>query len=316
MASRKAELAKAQQEYEQRCGALDQRTHKLGEEEAALGQRRAELEVTAGKIEEERKALDGQRAAVAEERSHLDEGRAAFEREKQALDQARESLRAEEEQYQARVAEMNSQTARLAEQQAALAESAAQARGLEAQVAEREAALKSALGEMLERESGLAKREQEVQAREAALAAQQAQNAELDGRIREFKTALMHGGQLISSATPPECEAGAQPADQTPGEVAPPRVGARPSSPEPAEAGGDAELPAPIVDQPLFASSTFPPANWHPRLRERYRVLRRMSRKSDVELAKQVWAERERSPGRPGSGARENGKRKRRFWGN
>ena len=50
-----------------------------------------------------------------------------------------------------------------------------------------------------------------------------------------------------------------------------------------------------MVQQPLFApGKSQPPTDWPAELRKRFRVLRRVSSKTNEELLAQIWAEREK----------------------
>lgn len=346
--ARQAQLSQVEQELAQRRAELEEQARQVSEAQSALQAQRAEVEALTAQVNDGRKALEAEHAALAQQRSELDQARAAFERDQQAIKEAREACRKMEEELQARAAEMTGQATKLEQEraelavrqseleatQAAQADWAAQLKELEARLGAREAALKSELNELLGRETALTKRAAELDAREAAIAAQEAQNADVDHRIREFKTALMRAGELFSRAVPDSAApvSRAVNAEKEPalspdnperrggdgtraGEATGQTMSAgNPATGAPAGSNELDDLPAPIVDKPLFSADAVP-ADWPPKLRERFRVLRRVSRKSDAELAEQVWAERERvlaAPPQPSG----QGKRKRRFWGN
>lgn len=74
------------------------------------------------------------------------------------------------------------------------------------------------------------------------------------------------------------------------------------SAPTQTPPANDDDLPAPMVQQPLFATGkSQPPSDWPAELHKRFRVLRRMSSKTNEELLAQIWAEREKISARQAS---------------
>jgi hypothetical protein len=141
------------------------------------------------------------------------------------------------------------------------------------------------LRELREREAALAEAEQEIVKRQAELAKREAANAEAVRRIEQFRETLGDAQRMFASAA------------MTSGRrAAKARRGAAPTSPagasdaEPGAEGGS--LPAPLVDEPLFAGlDPGSPEQWPQELQERLRLLGRESGKSDAEMISQVLAE-------------------------
>ena len=307
VAERESQLAAKAESAEQTLQAAAAQEQVLAKERAALERSRGELDARMVELEGQRGALEAAQAGLTKERDEVEHARAALEQQQQAINEATEAACQQEDELRQRAEELEGHAAQLAEERSGLeaqqADFAAQ-RDVQAEAA---AQLEQQLAELEPFRRDLAAREESLAQREQDLAEREAQHAEALQKIEQFKTVLSQAGALFT----------------TPGGEAP-SGGDKPALAKPGHAGngsGDAdaaeeELPAPVVDAPIFSpTATGPPADWPPELRERFRVLRRMSRKSDEELLAQVWADRERLLANPDSTPSDS-KKKRSFWGN
>lgn len=166
------------------------------------------------------------------------------------------------------------------------------------------AGLKADLGPSAPREraADLDRREAELRASAAALERQRtqlaAERAELKRRLAECdvkarELAAREAELDRREAALAQAERAAQ-LPAAPAAIAPLDAGPPPDKqarPDPAGAAGS-ELPAPLVDQPLFPNlDPKAPDKWPREARERLRYLRRVSSKSDADVMAQVIAE-------------------------
>jgi len=292
---REQALASSEAAAQQRLAQIAEQERQLAEKQAAieseqngLQRRRAELDSLAAELNRQREELDSQRAGLAAQTTELEAARAALEQQRQAVEQAASACRQREEAAEHRAAELEALAARTAQDRADLETQRAELDSAQAALTEAKAALEAQQQEVQARLQALELREHQAAEREAALAAREARQAEVARRIAEFKATLSQASQVLASVSQPT------------GSL----VAESPKTSTPASAGGlesqsleqsGEELPAPVVDQPLFAPARVcPPADWPPELRERFRVLRRVSNKSDEELLAQVWSDREK----------------------
>lgn len=310
---------------EQRERALQTEQAKLAETQAAIEQRRGEVESLAAGLTEQEQRLKSGQTALASDLAALQDARNALEQRQQGLAQALEACTKRDEELKARAAETEAATAQLTQERAALDNDRtaldADRGELEHKLAEQaglSAALDQKQAEAAQRETQLAAREQALIQREAAVHEVETREAHALERIEKFRSALHRASELFTSASPPP---GTPHATEPPGSPAAPRahagptpgdtVGAAPQSPG---APADEDLPAPMVTEPLFgAAGPQPPANWPHELCERFRVLRRLSSKTNAELLAQVWSERGQLPAPPPMPPK---KKRRLSWGN
>ncbi len=275
----KARIAASQEKLRRRAAELDER-------EAELERRIAEFEARQAAFADERERLEQDAAemkhalaGLARREQQVEQARAALETQRAQLDEQQARCEEQKEQYENQISRLMEREAALHDQQAALDEARA---ALEQRTAE------------------VARREQEV--------------AQAAARIEQFRQALQQARNAFELDAPGETAAGADPES----EPATARPEASQPSPEASEAttGGDgaSELPAPLVDEPLFAG-TQPPAQAElpEEVRERLRTLRRTTGRTEAELLPQVMAEYEAQRLRPPE-PQHKGKKKRRRW--
>ncbi|MGD8453981.1 MAG: FHA domain-containing protein [Phycisphaerae bacterium] len=346
-----AQIAAAREQLEQRSADLDARQADLDQRQAALGPQRAALAESLKDVQRREATLqeseqaiqaklaeaEGQAATLAVAREELAGQQAAFEAQRGELETQRGELDATRAELTAAQTQVEKQQQELAAAQAAAGErerelqaQAEELAGADAALAEQRAQLEAEQatlaqrqGELDERDAALAVQAEELAAREASLQDRESREGEAFQRIEQFRSALHRASEVFATVAGPK-RAPAVPDGAPAGRAAP---GPAPEANEemveaadgqPAEEDADDGLPAPMVDEPLFnAGATGAPTDWPPELRERYRVLRRMSKKSNEELLAQVWAERGRTM-RSREAAPEKGqKKKSRFsWGN
>ncbi len=295
----RARIDERSRAVEQREAALAQQMEELAARQEALEEAEATIQERASRTEaaeraadEKLKAAAQREAAIVGRQSELDTAQAALAAQQQGLAEATEACCRREEELNRNAADLEARMGQLVEQEHALHQ-------------EREA-LVAAQGELDELQALLDGREGELLAREQLIASRAEQEAAVAKRLEEFKRALSEAGTLFAAVG-----SAGTPAAAT-------------SRPAAAAAGrdesetADDELPAPVVDEPLFsATASGPPPDWPPELRQRFRVLRRMSKLSDEELMAQVWEDRARllqahEPAKQPPA----GKKKRRLWGN
>jgi pSer/pThr/pTyr-binding forkhead associated (FHA) protein len=294
----RARIDERSRAVEQREAALAQQMRELAARQEALEQAEATIQERASGAEaaeraadEKLKAAAQREAAIVGRQSELDAAQAALAAQQQGLAEATEACCRREEELTRNVADLEARMGQLVEQERALQQE--------------RAALAAAQSELAELRALLDSREGELLAREQLIASRAEQEAAVAKRLEEFKRALSEAGTLfaaVGSAGTPAAATG-QPA-------------AAGSGHDDAGMAGD-ELPAPVVDEPLFsATASGPPPDWPPELRQRFRVLRRMSKLSDEELMAQVWEDRARLMQSQESAKPPAGKKKRRLWGN
>ncbi|MFQ5804818.1 MAG: FHA domain-containing protein [Phycisphaerae bacterium] len=252
----KAEISASQARLDERATVLQQRELELEQRSAELEPDRTRLTVEKQQCEQQAAELRAARSDLEQERARFNAQRAQFEHERAQLDTER------------------------AELERRLAEYEAMADGLKA----REVALD-------ERQATLAAAEQRLARKQAELAEREIANADAAQRIERFNDALTVARRVFASVGTFSEQPGvsgalpivpAGPARQ-PDRQEPPATGSPP-------AGGS--LPAPLVDEPLFAGlDAGSPEQWSHELLERLRSLRRESGKSDADVMLQILSE-------------------------
>jgi len=282
MGQRARELEARQRELEAREAALEQARREL-EQQAETTRREADERLSAASAQAA--AVEQQRKTLETDRETLDRLRAELEHQQNGLNQRLAEVARQEEALRQRAAELEAASAEVAARREALS-------ALEREIRDRQAAsrkLAEELGQQQAELQALAReleaRDAELKRREAQLVQRQTRDAELLRKIEQFRAMLREAGELFATTY----ASGGQDSSQSlrPGS-APPSSAPQPPAPE--------QLPAPVVNKPLFGPG-IPPSDWPRELQERFRVLRRLSRKSDQELLAQVWAERAQEGG-------------------
>jgi pSer/pThr/pTyr-binding forkhead associated (FHA) protein len=259
----------------------------------------AELGLTAAK---KKKEVGASPAALRARAAGFDEREARLEAQSAALEAERARLAAEKQRLERQAAELRAAAAQLDQdrawfdaQRTQFDRERAQLEAERAEVQQRLAEHEKTLRGLRQREAALAEAEQEIVKRQAELAKREAANVEAVRRIEQFREALGDAQRMFTSAAVTSRQAGRRRRSETPTQ----RAGASDSEPGP-EAEG---LPAPLVDEPLFAGlDPRAPEQWPPELQERLRFLSRQSGKSNADVVSQVLAEhrarqlRERRP--------------------
>ncbi|MFO0837510.1 MAG: FHA domain-containing protein [Phycisphaerae bacterium] len=317
-------LARETELSEARARVEAQQVDLASREEQALSTM-AEAEAERKAIQETQGKLEQEKAALEKTRGELEAGRAQCAQAEQALKQKQSDLDAKIASHQKTLADLDKRDAALKQQ---AAEFATRSSGLET------------------REKALSDREQSVEQREKAITDREAAEEAATRKIAVLKSALEQATHAFAEIDESTTSAAPAPAPAKPpkprliepsrtdavaAKAAPAKADARPNGAAPTRpaaqhAGGKngagsapsgvTNLPAPVVDQPVFVSpqgagapnlDQFPP-EW----RERFRVLRRLSSKSDQELMDQVAAEF-KAKGQSPQAAADN-KTKRRWW--
>jgi hypothetical protein len=189
----------------------------LRERAAALGQREAELEVRRAELENAEAGIAAEQRRVEQRASELEIGLSGLRQEQERFEAERTSLRNQHSQLEAQRAEL----------QQRVADFEATAGTLE----QREIALQ-------QQQAALEAREQKLTQQQAQLAEREAANTQAAQRIKQFKDALIEARLAFASVqTSPD-----QQADR----------GSLYSTGNPAPDSENGDLPAPMVNQPLF----------------------------------------------------------------
>ncbi|MFH1748177.1 MAG: FHA domain-containing protein [Planctomycetota bacterium] len=292
-------LAERETEIARQSAALQARAAELHNIEAGLEQRVAEANATEqaardklAAADEREKALTQQHTLLAEERALVEQHRSETEQLHNEAEQLHKEATAQRQEIAEQQAFLQAEQARLAEahteleeRQKAISAAAETHAALETKLHQREEELRQATAQLADQHTELEFLRTELDERDRQLTRREAEEVEAFRKIEQFKTALSQASTLLAETTPPttqESEPLESPTDDSPSDIS------RTESP----ADDSDELPAPVVDKPLFsATPETPPSDWPPELRERFQVLRRMSNKSDADLLAQVWAE-------------------------
>jgi pSer/pThr/pTyr-binding forkhead associated (FHA) protein/archaellum component FlaC len=269
----------------QRTRELQERERKLEARELALEQARREADQRISAAAAQAAALEQQRKALETERQALERLRGELQEQKSCLDQRQAEVTQQEEALRQQAAKLEATSAEVAAQREALS-------ALQREIRDQQAAAHKLAEELAKHQTELEALAKELQARdaelkhrEALLAQREARDAELLRKIEQFKAMLRQAGELFANTTAP--------VGQSSGQTARPDSASASSAPP---APTPEKLPAPVVNKPLFGPGV-PPSDWPRELQERFRVLRRLSHKSDQELLAQVWAERAQESG-------------------
>ncbi len=274
---RAAEGPKANSER-RRKGRSQHRPEAYTDSERELQARRIELDALAEGLAEERARLESERSSLEGRAREVEASARRQDAQQSALTVARRAVEQDKSVLKQMRAEAEAETARI-EHDRALIQSELQ------KVKKRRMECERKLSSMRERETDLEWRKKQV--------------AEARERLERRE-----------NATPIFSPSSEGDADATQAGVLRETDGVTSAAP-------DNDLPAPMVDRPMFeVAEGRAPAEWPDNLRERFHVLRRLSKKPDTELAAQVWAEAGFEAGQPASATRSKlGKRaKRRWW--
>lgn len=261
------------------------RVSQLTEREASLQARHAELERREQQLKTRGTAYERWDAELKQRSAELDQRAASAEQQHARVERRKHSIEKARGKLRAAVARLKAQRAQIAaDRRAALAENAALAAERKAleriraehaetaeQIAHQQAQLDAQRVEVDQRAHALDQREQAINAREA-------RERELAAKMQQFQQALQQASQVLgpevsAAANQPPGELALKPA---PAKAAPPPLVARATAPPPASpkpkqalppttaatgaknkptppAEADPKLPAPVVDQPLFA---------------------------------------------------------------
>jgi len=338
---REAAVAAQAQQHEQREAKLAQRQDELQTLAQSLTEER-------GRLETQRATLDEQSRRIEQEQAELAQRAAALSEAEQALQAARQETERRQQELEKLAAELSRRQEELTRQRSELDQASQEHTAAAAVLAERETEVERRAYDVQERENRLAARESEIVARsanieqrEAKLAEREATEAQANEKLSQFKavmqevsarfaeisgvpnggapapaaaenapTAHPHSGNAASAKS--ATESGGNGAAKAAASAKP--NGKAHSAAKSAAAPGTDGLPAPMVDQPLFTGPAGgPPKEWPPEMQERFRVLRRVSKKSDDDLRAQVMAE---AAALTAAGREEAGKKKskRRWW--
>ncbi len=324
----RAKLAERAKQLDERELELMTREQELVDARAALDLQTAELATREQKTSDAQAELEGARKQLEEARKQLDEARQKFEVDKAAIEKSRSEIEA------ARAQIAQSEQA-LKTKQAGLDQKLAAQQQAQAELEKREQALKLQATQLQERSAGVDAREQALADREKQLHDREAAEAATSRKIAVLKSALEQATSAFADIDEPASAESSKPAAAAPRAKPqePARVDARkPDAHKPNGAAakptpnggakhaapvGPTNLPAPIVDQPVFNAASAAPTSamdeWPPEWRERMRVLRRLaSNKSEQELMEQVVAEF-KAKGQTAGPSQQDSK-KRRWW--
>lgn len=310
---RATELDRREVEFKRKLEELTPVRQALTAAQQKLEKRERELERQAAALEKQSAALEKREKAFGDERGTLDRVRAELDAGRAALADQIAAHELAQNELETRQRVLDEATA-AAEKRSAECEQLRQK--LEVQRGELEQALAAqaeATAALEAREQGCAQLEEELRGREAQVALREAQIRERESqedaarsKIEEFKSALQKASSLFTQGgvemaanagdpEPPDKSGGSKKNGKGGEGGSGPSSGGAPTGGK-AEAAGSTGLPAPLVEEPLFsANASAPPADWPGALRERFHVLRRMSKKSDEEIMMQVWEEREKT---------------------
>jgi len=334
--SRKAEVQRAAESVAHEKRRVEELERELAAREGALAQAAGET------AQRERRATELEESVRKLERE-LAEREQSFRQREQAFAQQESTLLQRERETQQREGAI--ETARLAVTQM---ERDLKVRGEDLAIREQE--LNDHQATLAALEESLLQRQGALQSEEAGLQRRREAVAESERRIAQLKAALERAAQAFSGMTvePSEAPLGiaAAPGGTGAPAVSPPAKCEAPISPQTegrsmstsgagpqatpvvsssasiaaieARGNGDGSqaappLPAPIVDQPIFAG--LPTLQQLPQeMQERVRVLRRVSDRSEAELVAQVLAESDARQQSEAAAESSKSKKKRRGW--
>lgn len=327
----KQELEQRRADADRRAGELEARTEALSAQQQELESRRQELSARQSELESRHADLEQREAALAAREASLAQAEKSNAEMTELLEQER--------------AELESGRGALAEQRAALEQAQAellrQRQELEQQRAEHEravAGLAAREQDLVRRSAELERRAADVDRRAADLAQQEEERQRLAQKLAKAKSAIESATRLFSTEIPVGDAPQAEAKSNGNGGRPPARRGN--GNGKPAESAADAEtdhLPGPVVCEPVFGgrptTAGGPPASkgapaeqrpaegvptspdqLSPELQERFRVLRRLSQRSDAEIVKQLLAEAQHAAQHAEERTDSGKKQKRRWW--
>ncbi|MBU0640020.1 MAG: FHA domain-containing protein [Planctomycetes bacterium] len=317
-----AEQARLAAEIEAQQNELAEQASQLVGEKEQLAALRTQLEAGTSQLQEEREEFARQRLEWESAAQELEQTSVALEERELAVAAESDELRRQKELVSGQQAQIEMEAAQTKEKQEALQAERQQLERRRAEVEQAAAAFDEREAGFIEREAALVARETQLQAAAAELEQRTATGAAAVDKIERFKAALQEATAMFAGADLPRLE---MPATSKPDErgdraartpqPAEPRVAADAQAEQvPSANVGESELPAPMVDQPIFnTDGGGVPSDWPPEVRERFQVLRRVSNKSDAELVVQLQAEYT-SRERAGADGRKGDRKKQRRW--
>ena len=294
-------MAAVQSQISTARGKLEEQKQQLDEREADLDRRSADLAPQREALAKAEEDLRRREQKLQRDHAELPKQKAALEQQRQSLAEAQETARLKDEELQKRELEVQTSAEEVAQERQSLE---ADRTDLANRLAEQQTAaeeLARQTEELVARAAAIESRSRELDTRESELNHREAHEGETRQKIEQFKVALSRASEMFNADAPAEQSTAVK----------------RSVVPSHPTAARDEPLPAPMVDQPLFAGeSVEPPSDWPQELRDRFQVLRRVSTKSDEELRAQVWAERGKVLSEE-SGNGQRRKKKSRFrWAN
>lgn len=232
--TQRAEFEGERTELEAQRADFEHERTKLETQSAESERERTQFETQRAEVERERTEFETQRTELQRERTELHSQRGEFEHERTQLEAQQADLERQRTEFQNQQAESEHQRAQLDSERAALEQRLAEHETAANQLQAREAALD-------ERQATLSAAELELASKETELAQREAANADAARRIARFKDALNEARRVLGSVDR-RSEQSALGSGNDKGASA----GYDPA------ANGD--LPAPLVDQPLFTS--------------------------------------------------------------
>jgi pSer/pThr/pTyr-binding forkhead associated (FHA) protein/peptidoglycan hydrolase CwlO-like protein len=298
----------------------------LAERSARLDAREAELTALEAQLAAQRSDLEKRESQLATELASAMSARAELEKERSGLAVQLATLERGKADLVARRDELELRQRALAEQTQSLEAAQRQAAGRLAEAEKR-------TGELAALEASLAKREQAIAARESADAEARKRLDQLKDAVRQATQAFAQIGTTDVGPTDTGAAGAASEAPSGGGAPASPgHTGGASSGSESSAAPTerspkhgrqvttaarsmptDDGLPAPVVAEPMFAAGGKPALEQLPtEVRERFLVLRRVSKKNDEDLLAQVLAEY--SAAVKARAAAPGGEKKRKSW--
>lgn len=286
-----AELLKMQVELESQQAQLAQRQADVDKRHAEAEQRRAELDtrrsemeklqadVAASRAECERKAVEVEQRSAAQAQAEADAA-------KREAEFARRQAEIEKRQ-----AEQERRSAELEQQKAAVSESSASLAQREAALAEREAALHS--------------QDEEIQRRKSQLQHHESETAGVAQRLSKFKSQLQNATKMFTTDSFAGHEPNESPADPAAG------VAVKPDAPASAPSSAPAASVSTAAAAPMSAPGL---SELSPAQQDRFKVLKRLTGKSDADVIAQVVAESSARSDEPHADEKPGKGKKRSWW--
>ncbi len=244
---------------------------------------RAQIAASRQRLSQREAGLDRREAELRRREEDLQQREQDLTAERTALDQTAVTLAERERQLEHKQEEIDRQRRQLEQERRDWQQQLDECRQTLDELAQRERAVE-------QRERAVADAERELAQRRHTLAGELARLEELSARIEQFRESLRAARRWFDEQPEPNAE--------------PP-----PSEPETEGPLAVAELPGPLVEQPVLGSDQPTIDDLPADLRQRLHTLRRTTGRSEAELLPQVWAEYE-ARGRGGAPRRSKKKRR------